>query len=258
MKKLKTQTGLVREEPAEKESRMIQKPPKVSNKKAAKQRKAAKLKDKKETKAKRKQGGKGRPFRAKPWADYAKGEKPTKAYTTDELRDIVHRAAKAANNRLRALEKAGYTKSAYQRAARQTGRDIPRYREKVASASRQELEKEFAQLRDFITAPTSTVGGMREYQERLTKAAQSAGFKGDFANLSALFEKYMSAEWENLLGSDIIYEEIMSGRAAEGSLEDIRQQRTHQQKIGQMVESDRKEGAALLQSLRKHGKKRNQ
>ena len=55
----------------------------------------------------------------------------------------------------------------------------------------------------------------------------------------------------------IIDEEIMSGRAADGSLEDIRQQRTQQQRIGQMVESDRKEGAALLQSLRKHGKKRN-
>jgi len=72
MKKAKTQTGLVREEPAGKESRKIQKPPKVSNKKAAK------LKDKKETKAKRKQGGKGRPFRAKPWADYAKGRKAHK------------------------------------------------------------------------------------------------------------------------------------------------------------------------------------
>lgn len=256
MKKAKTQTGLVRGKPGGETAR--KKTGGASNKKAAKQRKAAKIKEKKETKAKRKQGGKGHPFRAKPWADYAKGEKPTKAYTTDELRSIVNRAAKAANNRLRALEKAGYTKSAYQRAARQTGKDIPRYREKVASASRQELEKEFAQLRDFITAPTSTVGGVREYQERLTKAAQVAGFKGDFANLSALFEKYMSAEWENLLGSDIIYEEIMSGRAADGSLEDIRQQRTQQQRIGQMVESDRKEGAALLQSLRKHGKKRNQ
>ena len=50
MKKAKTQTGLVREEPAGKESRIVQKPKKSSNKKAAKQRKAAKLKDKKETK----------------------------------------------------------------------------------------------------------------------------------------------------------------------------------------------------------------
>ena len=254
MKKAKTQTGLVREEPAGKESRMIQKPKKASNKKAAKQRKAEKLKAKKENK--RKQCGKGRPFRAKPWADYAKGEKPTKAYTTDELRDIVKRAAKAANNRLRSLEKEGMTKSAYQRAIRQTGKDIPRYREKVSSATRQELEKEFVQLRDFMTAPTSTVGGMREYQQRMLKAAQEMGFKGDFTSMTSLFEKYMTAEWENLIGSDVIYEEIVSGRAAEGSLEEIRQQRTRSQKLGQMVDDDRKEGAALLASLRKHGRKK--
>ena len=254
MKKAKTQTGLVREEPAGKESRMIQKPKKASNKKAAKQRKAEKLKAKKENK--RKQGGKGRPFRAKPWADYAKGEKPTKAYTTDELHDIVKRAAKAANNRLRSLEKEGMTKSAYQRAIRQTGKDIPRYREKVSSATRQELEKEFVQLRDFMTAPTSTVGGMREYQQRMLKAAQEMGFKGDFTSMTSLFEKYMTAEWENLIGSDVIYEEIVSGRAAEGSLEEIRQQRTRSQKLGQMVDDDRKEGAALLASLRKHGRKK--
>lgn len=250
MKKAKTQTGLVREEPAGKESRMIQKPKKASNKKAAKQRKAEKLK------AKRKQGGKGRPFRAKPWADYAKGERAANAYSTDELRDIVKRAAKAANNRLRALEKAGMTKSAYQRAVRQTGKDIPRYREKVSSATRQELQKEFYQLRDFMTAPTSTVGGMREHQQRVLKAAQEMGFKGDITNMSALFEKYMTAEWENLLGSDIIYEEIVSGRAADGSLDEIRQQRTRSQELGQMVDDDRKEGAALLASLRKHGRKK--
>lgn len=254
MKKAKTQTGLVREEPAGKESRMIQKPKKASNKKAAKQRKSEKLKAKKETK--RKQGGKGRPFRAKPWADYAKGERAANAYSTDELRDIVKRAAKAANNRLRALEKAGMTKSAYQRAVRQTGKDIPRYREKVSSATRQELQKEFYQLRDFMTAPTSTVGGMREHQQRVLKAAQEMGFKGDITNMSALFEKYMTAEWENLLGSDIIYEEIVSGRAADGSLDEIRQQRTRSQELGQMVDDDRKEGAALLASLRKHGRKK--
>jgi hypothetical protein len=252
MKKAKTQTGLVREEPAGKESRMIQKPKKASNKKAAKQRKSEKLK----AKAKRKQGGKGRPFRAKPWADYAKGERAANAYSIDELRDIVKRAAKAANNRLRALEKAGLTKSAYQRAIRQTGKDIPRYREKVSSATRQELQKEFYQLRDFMTAPTSTVGGMREYQQRVLKAAMEMGFKGDVASMSALFEKYMTAEWENLLGSDIIYEEIVSGRAADGSLDEIRQQRTRSQQFGQMVEDDRKEGAALLASLRKHGRKK--
>ena len=74
MKKLKTQTGLVRGKPGGETAR--KKTGGASNKKAAKQRKTAKLKDKKEAKTKHKQGGKGRPFRAKPWADYAKGESP--------------------------------------------------------------------------------------------------------------------------------------------------------------------------------------
>lgn len=258
MKKAKTQAGLVRPEPSGKESRMNQKPKsgKVSNKKAAKQRKAEKLKAKAETKAKRKQGGKGRPFRAKPWGDYAKGEKPVNAYTTEELRDIVKRASKAANNRLRALEKAGMTKSAYQRAIRHTGKENPRYREKVATATRQQLVSEFSQLRDFMTAPTSTVAGMREYREKLTKLARERGFAGDFESLSTLFEKYMSAEWENLLGSDIIYEEIVSGRASAGSLEEIREKRTRAQDANRMIDDDRREGRLLLESLRKFGNRR--
>ena len=116
--------------PAGATARSEQKP--LAGKKAAKAKKAAKLKEKKETK-KRKQGGTGRPFRAKPWEDYAHGEKPIKEYTTEELRDINRRAAKAANSRLRALEKAGYTKWAYNMAIRLTGKEKPRFTESKAA-----------------------------------------------------------------------------------------------------------------------------
>ena len=256
MKHAKAQTGLIRSESAGKESRKIDKPKKASNKKQAKQRKAAKLKEKKETKAKRKQGGKGRPFRAKPWSAYAKGEKPANAYTTEELREIVGRASKAANNRLRALEKEDLTKSAYQRAIRQTGKDIPRYREKVKSATREELWHEFVQLRDFMTAPTSTVGGAKEHRHKIYQMALEMGFSGSSESLSMLFEKYMTAEWEALLGSETIYQEITSGRAAQGSLDEIREKREKQSRIGDMVAADKEEGRLLLQSLSKYGKKR--
>lgn len=256
MKKAKTDLGLIRKEPAGKESRKIDKPKKASNKKQAKQRKAAKLKEKKESKAKRKQGGKGRPFRAKPWSAYAMGEKPTNAYTAEELREIVGRASKAANNRLRALEKEGLTKSAYQRAIRQTGKDIPRYREKVKSATREQLVKEFVQLRDFMTAPTSTVAGAKGHRHKIYQMAIEMGFAGTDRDLSALFEKYMNAEWERLLDSPTIYQEIMSGRAAEGSLEFMREKREQAQKLGRMAEEDKIQGQLLLESLRKYGKKR--
>lgn len=254
MKKAKTQTGLVRGEPKGKTARMTDKPKKASNKKQAKQRKAAKLAEKKQ----KKQGGKGRPFRAKPWGDYAKGEKPFNAYTTDELRDINRRAAKAANSRLRALEKAGLISYAYKQAQKLTGAEVgekPRFREKTKSMTRQELVSEFAALRDFMTAKTSTVTGYRETKQKVYESAVQMGFTGTDEELSFLFKKYMTEEMEKMLGSDIIYEEITSGRAASGSLQEMISQFQKNVQTEQAVAGDRSKGRALLESLRKYGRK---
>lgn len=244
--------------PAGATARSEQKPPagkKPSRKKAARARKSAKLKEKKETKQ-RKQGGKGRPFRAKPWEDYAGGSKPTKAYTTEELRDITRRAAKAANSRLRALEKAGLTKWSYNMAARLTGKEKPRFAESKAAIgklNRQQLESLFYNLREYMTAQTSTVQGMRAQEAKYLRAAQDMGFEGTSDDLSALFEKYMTKELEALLGSDVIRGEIMSGRAAKGSLDYLREQTDKRAELGRMVEEDKRQGALLLESLRKYG-----
>lgn len=244
--------------PAGATARSEQKPPagkKPSRKKAAKAKKAAKLKEKKEAKQ-RKQGGKGRPFRAKPWADYAHGEKPIKEYTTEELRDINRRAAKAANSRLRALEKAGYTKWAYNMAVRLTGKEQPRFIESqsaIGKLSRQQLESLFYNLREYMTAQTSTVQGMKAQEQKYLKAAQDMGFEGTSDDLSASFEKYMTKELENILGSDIIRVEIMSGRAAKGSLDYLREQADKRAELGQMVEEDKRQGALLIESLQKFG-----
>lgn len=260
MKKIKNQLGLVKPDklPAGATARSEQKPPagkKPSRKKAARAKKAAKLKGKKEAKQ-RKQGGKGRPFRAKPWEDYAHGEKPVKEYTTEELRDINRRAAKAANSRLRALEKSGYTKWAYNMAARLTGKEKPRFAESKAAIgklNRQQLESLFYNLREYMTAQTSTVQGVRAQEAKYLKAAQDMGFEGTSDDLSALFEKYMTKELENILGSDIIRVEIMSGRASQGSLDYLREQADKRAELGRMVEEDKRQGALLLDSLRKYG-----
>lgn len=244
--------------PAGATARSEQKPPagkKPSCKKAAKAKKAAKLKEKKETK-KRKQGGTGRPFRAKPWEDYAHGEKPIKEYTTEELRDINRRVAKAANSRLRALEKAGYTKWAYNMAIRLTGKEKPRFTESKAAIgklSRQQLESLFYNLREYMTAQTSTVQGTKAQEQKYLKAAQDMGFEGASDDLSALFEKYMTKELENKLGSDIIRGEIMSGRASKGSLDYLREQSDKRAELGRMVEEDKRQGALLIESLQKFG-----
>lgn len=254
MKKLKTQTNLVKSDENAK-ARARKELGKTSNKKAAKQRKQQKLAEKKEQK-KRKQGGPGRPFRAKPWADYAQGEKPVKAYSTEQLRDINRRAAKAANSRLRALEKAGQTKWAYNMAARLTGKEKPRFtesRKAIAKMSRQQLEKQFYNLREYMTAKTSTLQGLRAHEQKVLNMAREEGFEGTTEELSALFEKYMTAEWEKILGSPLIRGEILSGRAAHGSLEYLREQQERASEMGRLYDEDKQQGALLLESLRKFG-----
>ena len=254
MKKLKTQTGLIKSDENAK-ARARKESGKTSNKKAAKQRKQKKLAEKKEQK-KRKQGGPGRPFRAKPWADYAQGEKPIKAYSTEQLRDINRRAAKAANSRLRALEKAGKTKWAYNMAARLTGKATPRFVESqkaIDKMTRQQLEAQFYNLREFMTAKTSTVQGTRAHEQKVLQMAQEEGFQGTTEELSALFEKYMTAEWEKILGSPLIRGEILSGRAAHGSLEYLREKQERASEMGRLYDEDKQQGALLLESLRKFG-----
>lgn len=254
MKKLKNQTGLVKSDENAK-ARARKESGKTSNKKAAKQRKQQKLAAKKEEK-KRKQGGPGRQFRAKPWADYAHGEKPIKAYSTEELRDVNRRAAKAANSRLRALEKAGKTKWAYNMAARLTGKATPRFVEgqkSIDKMSRQQLEAQFYNLREFMTAKTSTVQGTRAHEQKVLQMAQEEGFQGTTEDLSALFEKYMTAEWEKILGSPLIRGEILSGRAEHGSLEYLREKQERASEMGRLYDEDKQQGALLLESLRKFG-----
>lgn len=203
----------------------------------------------------RKQGGKGRPFRPKPWGDYAKGEKPVNAYTTEELRDIVRRASKAANSRLRALEKSGLTKYSYRMAVSHTGKEKPRYKERVGKATREQLTKEFMQLRDFMTAKTGTVSGYRAQQNLYLQKAQEMGFEGTADDLSTLFDKYMTKENEAMLSSQVIYDEIMSSRAERGSLDFMREKRRTQVELQQLADDDKREGRLLLESLRKFGRK---
>ena len=123
----------------------------------------------------------------------------------------------------------------------------------IGKLSRQQLESLFYNLREYMTAQTSTVQGMKAQEAKFLKAAQDMGFTGTSDDLSAMFEKYMTKEWENILGSDIIRSEIMSGRAAQGSLDFLREQSDKRAALGQMVEEDKRQGALLLESLRKYG-----
>ena len=157
----------------------------------------------------RKQGGPGRPFRAKPLADLLSGNKPAKEYTTEELQKVIERAAKTANSRLAALEKQGLTKYAYKRAEAMTGKpNKPRFSRAIKSMTRAQLESEYSSLRDFLSMESSTVSGYKGIVAAKYSRLLEAGFKGTEDELAFLFEKYMASEIEKIFGSDIIYQAI--------------------------------------------------
>lgn len=159
----------------------------------------------------RKQGGPGRPFRAKPLADLLSGNKPAKEYTTEELQKVIERAAKTANSRLAALKKQGLTKYAYKRAEAMTGKpNKPRFSRAIKSMTRAQLESELLSLRDFLSMESSTVSGYKGTAAAKYSRLLEAGFKGTEDELAFLFEKYMASEIEKIFGSDIIYQAIKS------------------------------------------------
>ena len=174
MKKAKTDTGLIKKAP---DARA-----RVSNKteaKKAKKAKKTKAKDAKTTEAKkpRKQGGKGRPFRSHDWGTYAPGNKAPRMYSEDELRGIVKKAAKAANTRIRTLERKSLSDKspAYKWLQKRTEQEKPRFKEGVTKMTRAELEKQFISLREFMIKKTSTVTGYRESVEKKVERAREMG-----------------------------------------------------------------------------------
>lgn len=254
MKKALTDTGLVkkadeagatkRKSSGKKGSKAAPSP--VSAPKAQKTKKT-KSKPKKTTEPKkpRKQGGKGRPYQVHDWPTYAPGNKPPRSYSDEELKNIVKKAAKAANTRIRTLEKKGLADKApaYKWMKYKTGEEKPRFKEGISKLSREELEKEFIRLREFMIKKTSTVTGYREVVEKNVQRARDMGFTGTPEELGALFTKYMTEKNEALFGSDIIYQAIVTNRG--DNLQEVARE------FQSRVDKDRQRGAMLLELLRK-------
>lgn len=201
MKKLKNQTGLAKqgEQPsatARKDS--SGKAGKVSNKKQAS--------TESQPPKKRKQGGKGKPYQPKPWEAYATKGPNVSNYTREELEQTVRRASGAANRRLKRLEEAGETKGVYKRALgmlETQGRT--KFSGAVKSMTRNELIAEYLRLRDFLSAKTSTMQGIKDWKRNVYESLKDRGFEGSQAELSELFDKYMIEELEKALGSAVVY-----------------------------------------------------
>ena len=115
------------------------------------------------------------------------------SYNLAELNKLRRRLAKRANQRMREIERAGYT-DAYVYATTMSGYLQPTERTRFYEGTRQmdlfTLKEELNELRWFLNAKTSTVGGIRVFERETSK--QFANLKS-FKKSPDLFWKYMSS-----------------------------------------------------------------
>ena len=115
------------------------------------------------------------------------------SYNLAELNKLRRRLAKRANQRMREIERAGYT-DAYVYATTMSGYLQPTERTRFYEGNRQmdlfTLREELNELRWFLNAKTSTVGGIRAFERETSK--QFANLKS-FKKSPDLFWKYMSS-----------------------------------------------------------------
>ena len=248
MKKAKTDTGLIKKAPdaRARTSKKTGETALSAKKTKARSAKTTEAKDAKTTEAKkpRKQGGKGRPFRSHDWGTYAPGNKAPRMYSEDELKGIVKKAAKAANTRIRTLERKNLSDKspAYKWLQKRTEQEKPRFKEGVTKMTRAELEKQFISLREFMIKKTSIVTGYRESVEKKVERAREMGFTGTPEELGDLFDRYMTEKNEQLYGSEVIYQAITSNQI--DNLQQIAQE------FQGKVAKDKMQGAIILQMLR--------
>lgn len=115
------------------------------------------------------------------------------SYDLDELNMLRRRLAKRANQRLRDIERAGYT-DAYVYASTMSGYLLPSERARFFEGARnldlRSLKTELNELRWFLNAKTSTVGGIRKFERQTSeKFAELESFQKN----PDLFWKYMSS-----------------------------------------------------------------
>lgn len=148
------------------------------------------------------------------WANYEyKGHSGDIRYASrSELENIVRKAAKAANQRLVRLERAGETGGVYKMAMHDLGiKRRRRYKERTQGLSMTTLRNEYRILRDFLSAKTSTVQGLRETRDKRYQTAIAHGFDGTAEEWDMAVRRYFAKEKERLFSSDVVYSALTSG-----------------------------------------------
>ena len=150
----------------------------------------------------------------------------------EELQKAIRQMSKTANQRLRQLEKYGFTElNAYRKVLRNSEKmTIFDYTKKgeikfsgaVKSKSYNQLEQEFAELQRFLTAKTSTIKGIKEKYEKATKKVnEEYGVYLTTQQIGELFESEIIQNSSNRFGSDKVLAIISRYNISDLSSEEI-------------------------------------
>lgn len=131
----------------------------------------------------------------------------------EELQNAIRQMSKTANQRLRQLEKYGYTElNAYRKVLSNSQKmQIFDYTKKgeikfsgaTKSKTYNQLEQEFAELQKFLTAKTSTIKGIKDKYEKSTKKVnETYNVNLTTKQLGELFESEIIQNSSNRFGSD--------------------------------------------------------
>lgn len=142
------------------------------------------------------------------WQRYAYQGDVSRA-TRSELTPLIQRAAHVANERLRALERAGETGGAYKMAQTYLSLyDRTRFPEGSQMLKKMRygrLQSTYRELREFLSAESSTVGGIGRIRKSRYDTAVRRGFTGTEDEWNTAVVKYFSEVKEGLFSSDTVY-----------------------------------------------------
>lgn len=155
-------------------------------------------------------------IKEKSWEDYEYHGYFEHANRSD-LIPVVRKAAKAANQRLLRRERAGRTKGVYAGTMAELGR-LGRRRfieskKRLDEMSINELRHEYVMLRDWLSAKTSTLQGLRAADDKRYKTAKERGFTGTLDEWNQIAETFFTAEREKFFDSNATYMQVTAGNA---------------------------------------------
>lgn len=153
-------------------------------------------------------------IREKTWQDY-EYEGSYMLASAEDLRRVVRSAAKAANQRLLRRERAGRTKGVYagtMAALSRLGRSrFAESKSRLDKMSVNELRHEYVILRNWLSAKTSTLQGLKASDDKRYQTARERGFTGTLEEWNDIASCFFTKEMEGYFSSDILYQMATQG-----------------------------------------------